>query len=417
MSAASLDQGVNDVFEDKKHEVNYGVVRLQPLLFQDDVAKVSGDVFAAQAGNLKMEQVLESKLLDFNLDKSVFLVIGTAKQKSKIHERLKETPLKMCNNLMKQTTKYAYLGEVLSEDGNSVSVLETIKKRQSNVYHLIFEIKSIIEDCRSNVVGGFITAMEIWEMAVIPALLNSADCWTNVPSKGMEILNRLQESFFRCLFKTGRGCPIPIMYWETASLTMTNRIILKKLLFIHHLENLEKESLAFEIYQEQKRLMLPGLVSEANIMMADLEIEPSLLINSSKAMWKKMIKSKIREKNRKDLLSRIKNYKKLNYSEMKDEPFEVKQYLKTMTLTDARTMFSIKSQMTKTVQYHFRRDKGYTASMWSCVSCQKIDSINHIKVCPKYDHLRLGKDLNDDKDLVHYVQEVVAARNAVPVDD
>ena len=145
--------------------------------------------------------------------------------------------------------------------------------------------------------------------------------------------------------------------------------------------------------------------------MINLEIEQSTLTNSSKTTWKKIVKSKIIEKNRQDLLSRIKKYKKLNYNEMKDEPFEVKDYLTSMTLTDARTMFSLKSKMTKTVKYHFRNDKGYAARMWSCDTCQRVDSINHIKVCPSYDHLRYEKDLKDDKDLVHYFQQVLAMRN------
>ena len=93
---------------------------------------------------------------------------------------------------------------------------------------------------------------------------------------------------------------------------MTSRIILKKLQFVHHLEHLETTSLAYEVYQEQKKLALPGLASEANEIMVDLEIEPSTP-NSSKTIWKQLVKRKIMEKNRQDLLSRIKkNKKKLN---------------------------------------------------------------------------------------------------------
>ena len=43
---------------------------------------------------------------------------------------------------------------------------------------------------------------------------------------------------------------------------MENRIILKKLLFLHHLANLDDSSLAKEIYNVQLKLGLPGLISE-----------------------------------------------------------------------------------------------------------------------------------------------------------
>ena len=40
------------------------------------------------------------------------------------------------------------------------------------------------------------------------------------------------------------------------------RILQSKLLFLHHLETLSDDSLAKEVYDEQKRLELPGLVQE-----------------------------------------------------------------------------------------------------------------------------------------------------------
>ena len=44
VSAVNLDSGVNDFFHDSEHEVNYGGVEIKPLLFQDDVARLSSDI-------------------------------------------------------------------------------------------------------------------------------------------------------------------------------------------------------------------------------------------------------------------------------------------------------------------------------------------------------------------------------------
>ena len=41
LSAANLGQGVEKYFHDSENEVFYGQVRLQPMLFQDDVARLS----------------------------------------------------------------------------------------------------------------------------------------------------------------------------------------------------------------------------------------------------------------------------------------------------------------------------------------------------------------------------------------
>ena len=65
-SAVSLDNGVRDFFKDSKDEIQYLGIPLAPLLFQDDVARLSLTVASAQAGNDRMMNVAETKLLDFN---------------------------------------------------------------------------------------------------------------------------------------------------------------------------------------------------------------------------------------------------------------------------------------------------------------------------------------------------------------
>ena len=69
-STASLDYTVNNHFETSQHEISYSNIRLQPLIFQDDIARLTSSVVDAQAGNRMIEAVMESKLLDLNTDKS-----------------------------------------------------------------------------------------------------------------------------------------------------------------------------------------------------------------------------------------------------------------------------------------------------------------------------------------------------------
>ena len=76
LSAASIDFTVNEAFKNSDKEISYGPEPLQPLLFQDDISRVSLNVESAQHGYDLLDHVLESKLLDFNVDKSRFLVVG-----------------------------------------------------------------------------------------------------------------------------------------------------------------------------------------------------------------------------------------------------------------------------------------------------------------------------------------------------
>ena len=72
ISAANIDYTVNMFFQTSMDELSYGGERLQPLLFQDNISRLSTSVREAQTGNTWMESLMETKLLDFNLDKSCF---------------------------------------------------------------------------------------------------------------------------------------------------------------------------------------------------------------------------------------------------------------------------------------------------------------------------------------------------------
>ena len=98
---------------------------------------------------------------------------------------------------------------------------------------------------------------------------------------------------------------------------------------------------------------------------------------------------------------------------MKDEVYEMKDYLRNMNLEQARMMFSLRLKTTKHIKSHFFSDKKYASQLWKCSSeCNNIDSIDHIAFnCNKYEHLKCGKDLKDsDLDLVTFFQELIRLR-------
>ena len=68
-------------FKGSDQEVGYSDLRLQPLLFQDDIARLCTSRDSAQAGNIKIEACLETKLLDPNTDKTVYIIMGNKNEK------------------------------------------------------------------------------------------------------------------------------------------------------------------------------------------------------------------------------------------------------------------------------------------------------------------------------------------------
>ena len=259
--------------------------------------------------------------------------------------------------------------------------------------------------------GGLITGLEIWEMAVIPYLTNNCDSWMNIPAKTIEELDNLQNLFYRVLLSVPTGCPIPIMYWDCHGLTMKLRVVQKKLLFLHHLATLDDDSLAKQVYTVQSKLALPGLVQECEEYLVKFGICD--ITRYSKPQWKRLIQKCIENLNREMLLEKMKtSYKKLDHKKFAEEKFELQPYLTNLNLNQARQNFRIRSFMTRTVKMNFPNDVGYRRESWKCQDCQNIDTQSHIQHCPAYEHLRAGKDLGNDLDMVKYFQQVIALRES-----
>ena len=210
-----------------------------------------------------------------------------------------------------------YLGDMISSDGLADCVLKTVLKRKGQVVSCILETKAVVEYYRSMVVGGITAGLEIWELAILPFLLNNSETWVEINQKTITILDGLQFMFYRYLLATPRSCPIPALLWETGGLLMKNRIAKKKLLFYHHLINLPEDTLAFEVAKTQDTLSYPGLIGECKTLIEEYEL-PSVS-SVTKEQWKKLVNNKISEYNKNELLERIKSYKKLDFTALAEE--------------------------------------------------------------------------------------------------
>ena len=52
----------------------------------------------------------------------------------------------------------------------------------------IIDIKQIVEDCRSNTIGGLLVGMETFDLSVVPFLLNNSETWDFIPNETMTLL-------------------------------------------------------------------------------------------------------------------------------------------------------------------------------------------------------------------------------------
>ena len=412
ISSLNLDISVTTFFESSKYEVSYGGIQMNPMIYQDDLARVASSVTSAQAGIDKIEVCMETKLLDLHDEKSCFIVFGKGKALENLNEELVKNPLSLYGKPMIQKQKEKYLGDFLHGGGLAASARSTVDARAIALRTGAVEVRAIIEDCRSRCLGGLEVGLDIFEMAYIPALMNNAQTWVDIDKETIGKLDDLQYNFLRILLATPASTPRAALAWDCGILKMKFRIMQMKLNFLHYILAQNEDSLAHQILMEQKKNSFPGLVQECNQFIKDLEILDPFEHWLTTQEWKRMVKTATIDANDKELKYEIKEkYKKLKNSDLAKEEYGRKTYLRNLSLQEARTMFKFRSSMTQHVKMNQKNNAEYSAALWKCEECGMQDTNIHLLSCSGYESLRDGKDLDCDKQLCQYLQKIFILRN------
>ena len=371
LSSSNVDKGLNEAFKNSSKEINYTNIKLQPLLFKDDVMRASDTLESLKFGNNLIDHVMEEKLLSLNTDKSKFMIIGSSKAAREMREKAKFEVIKLAGEPIKESEMEKYLGDYFHEKGNSQSIVETVKKRYGKAREAVIDIKNQVEDVRAEAIGPIKTGLEIFELSVIPFLLHNCETWDNIPVEAMEILNKVHLTFLRMLLKTPITTPIPSLFWETGSINIQAKIEQRKLSFYHNILNMNETSLARNVAEVQLINNYPGLMRDCKKLLKNYKIDDENIETISKFTWKKNVKNAIHDKVETDTLENMKKYKKIKYELKVNETLELKQYMKSMNLSRARMKFSLETEMVKNFKFNFMNEREYEKSNWSCDFCWK----------------------------------------------
>ena len=343
VSQANLDEGMVDMFNGSSDEVRYGGVRVLPVMFQDDIMRVVENVSAARAGNVKVDYVMKSKQLKLNPEKTSYILFGKKKEVAEAQEEVKLSPI-MCGDFMtKEKDVDKWLGDMFHKEGLAASVMATIKSREAKVKGACYEAAAIVEDWRAQVVGGFMSAIDLFELAIVPTLLYNAETWMDISKEAEERLENLQLFFLRLVLRVPVSTPKIALRTETGMMSMKIRIWKKKLMFGHHLQNLDKEALANQVWKEQVRNGWPGLAKEIEEICTELEIAEANQPNYSKSEWGRIVGEACRTKDRKDLLEGMEGKTKL--AGLSEGGCDVKPYMSQKSLQQVRDVFRARTCM------------------------------------------------------------------------
>ena len=275
----------------------------------------------------------------------------------------------------------------------------------------INEVVNLVNDTRSSTVGGIEVATEVFEMAIVPYLLNSASIWIGITKTHIDILDKIQNKFLQRILKV-KTAIIPLMYWDLGQLLMVNRILKMKLLMAHHLTTLEPKSLANKIWRKEMVSNIDGLYSEVKDALNSFNLTMNDMKESSKTEWKLLIRKKIEWKNEEDLKIMLKRYKKVDVDSITKEKYGKKEYMNTLSYDQAVMYFKLRAKVCNTIKTHFKNNKEFEEDIYSCWDCSSsiLDTSSHLKNCFHYEECKESLDLERTDHLVTFFQRVIKKR-------
>ena len=159
----------------------------------------------------------------------------------------------------------------------------------------------------------------------------------------------------------------------------------------------------------QEKCSLPGLVMECKSFISDLKLPDIFVTKMKRNKWKRLVKEAVLEINENELKHEIETSKKLKNSALVNESFGLKNYIKELSLHEARIYFKHRTKMTQFVKMNYKNEKYYSKKLWKC-TCGKMDSESHLLWCKNYEYLRENKDLSNNKDLCQYLHKIFLLR-------
>ena len=410
VSQGVLDEGI------KKHfvpgggdETNYGAVPVAPLIFMDDVIHSAANVEGARLANQKMDNMVKQLNSSLNQDKTVCTVIGSLKQRNQIRQALEAQPL-MCGQFeTKLVEKFKWLGQMLSSRGLSDLAAETVAVREGKIRGACLEIALIVNDWRSRMVGGMETALLLWEACCIPSLLHGAGTWVDISETTIKKLNQIQFWFLRLALQVGQGAPRASLLWDNQVLYMQLRVWKEKILLVIHIRNLDENSIANQIYKEQKEKQFSGLALETKSICQSLNIEDCNATLLDKISYMKIVTNALHTKN--EQMLRLLAQGKCE--RINSEEYGKKEYISSKDIASVRQQYRTRFGL-QNFAGNYSNDNRFAKTNWLCRCLESRENEPHLTSgnCKVFGHLneRFG-DLSDDENLVLFFKEVLATRD------
>ena len=187
-------------------------------------------------------------------------------------------------------------------------------------------------------------------------------------------------------------------------------------MMVIHIRDLEKDSLASRVYEEQKNNQWPGLAQETKVICEQLGVEDCNVTSLSKGVYRKLVTAAC-HRNNEAIIRNEASEKKC--TRIKEEEYGKKDYISSQTIPETRKWFRTRYSL-QLFAGNFSHDRKYAKSDWLCRCQEAIERESHITSgsCKVYGDLssQFG-DLHEDKNLVEFFNAVLDRRDSLEDED
>ena len=228
------------------HQYVYkGMVRVLPLACIDDLLGIARCGNKSIALNTFINTHVEMKRLRFH---TPALTGKTKCQKIHVGKPNQTCPeLRVHGYPMKNMNSEKYLGDYITSSGTNT---DTIHHRVSLGNGALAQIRSILE----NIPLGkqyFKTAFLLRESIFLNGILYSSESWYGVTEQDISQLEKLDNILLRRIFEVAHSAPLVSLYLESGCVRIRNIIRARRMNYLHHLANLNKEEMLYKFFRCQ----------------------------------------------------------------------------------------------------------------------------------------------------------------------
>ena len=351
---------------------------------------------------------MKSMQVSSNKSECGYILVGPQHRVQEARRLLAAYPVRVGEWTVQELKEEKWLGDQMC-GGLSRAVMATIQARAGKLRRASSEIMNIVKDYRAQRVGGFTTALLLWESCAIPSLLYNCSTWVGMGRKEEEALAEVQDFYMRLALGAGPGAAKLSLRADFGVKNIKLRIWREKLMLIHHIRRLKEEALASEMYREQIRNNWPGLAREAEDICEQLGVEDVNVTVMSKTQFSKLVDRALVQKEDQILKEESENMEKMKV--IRSEVWGLKEYVRTGHLYSVRSTWEVRAFMLR-VAGNYSHHSRYLATGWLCQACrlQVREDQDHLTSCAGYEDLREGKDMGNNEELVEIYQAVMRRR-------